>query len=764
MKDKHILWLILLAFTALGALYAVSTPVFEASDELWHYPMVRHLADGNSLPIQAFDPAEAGPWKQEASQPPLYYYLGAAATFWIDTSDMESVRWLNPHVDNGIITEDGNINLVIHDPAANAWSGTLLAVRIVRLISVLLGACTVYLTYLIARQAVPGRPEVALGAAAVNAFTPMFLFISGAVNNDNLVIPLASLSLLLMIQLVRDGSNSRWARYGRPIVLGVVIGLGALTKITALGLLALVAFSLFVDRWRREERPVSLKGLARVLIRAIPPFMLVVVPVLLIAGWWYVRNIQLYGDWSGWNAFIAVLGQRAHPASLAQLWDERWGFMISYWGLFGGLNVPMPEWIYRVLNAVVLLSLAGFVLYAIQLVRAWIAQSERKIRNLAGLVYNLLAFGERHIGLVLCFLWSAAVVIGLIQWATVTWSSQGRLVFSSISALSTLMVTGLIAWMPRKPAKAVIGGLALFLFIVSALAPFLWIGPAYEPAQSQVGENSRQMNLDFGDSLRLVSFSVEPDELRPGEPVGVILQWQALAQMDRDWSVFVHLTDPAVQAPVAQRDMYPGQGLVATSLLNTGDSLVDRYVLEVPATALAPTDLTLTVGLYDYRSGERLQATGGLEAAELAQVSLSPRSGAAPNPISVNYENELEMVGFDMPKRRLVGGEVVDLRLYFSPLVELGSDYTLFAQVVGEDTTRWASMDLPLPTSDWPAGDVQEVSLQMALNSDAPAGVYPVIVGFYTRGEDGEFVRLQTVTAEGRLTDDFLVLTQVRVD
>ena len=27
---------------------------------------------------------------------PLYYYLGAALTFWIDTSDMEQVRWLNP--------------------------------------------------------------------------------------------------------------------------------------------------------------------------------------------------------------------------------------------------------------------------------------------------------------------------------------------------------------------------------------------------------------------------------------------------------------------------------------------------------------------------------------------------------------------------------------------------------------------------------------------------------------------------------------------
>jgi 4-amino-4-deoxy-L-arabinose transferase-like glycosyltransferase len=132
MNEQRWLRLILGLFVLLGAMYALATPVFEASDELWHYPMIRHLADGNSLPVQVFDPAQAGPWKQEASQPPLYYYLGAALTFWIDASDMETIRWENPHVDNGILTADGNINLTIKNPEWSPWQGTLLAVRLVR--------------------------------------------------------------------------------------------------------------------------------------------------------------------------------------------------------------------------------------------------------------------------------------------------------------------------------------------------------------------------------------------------------------------------------------------------------------------------------------------------------------------------------------------------------------------------------------------------------------------------------------------------------
>ncbi|NKQ36574.1 MAG: hypothetical protein HF973_13280 [Chloroflexi bacterium] len=786
MTEKRWIALILALFILLGAIYAVTTPVFEASDELWHYPMVRHLADGNPLPVQVFDPALAGPWNQEASQPPLYYYLGAALTFWLDTSDMEAIRWLNPHVDNGIITADGNNNLAVHNPVWNPLQGTLLAVRIVRLFSVLLGAATVYLTYRIGREAVPDRLEIGLGAAAVNAFMPMFIFISGAVNNDNLAIPLASLALLLLIRMIGKRYSVTGDQcsvfsvqcVGRWVLIGVVVGLALLTKEGTFALLPLVGGTAVLSQWqayraKTEGGDLAWRQWLAVLGRGILIFGLTMIPALLIAGWWYVRNLNLYGDLLGWSAFIAVLGQRAHPASLIQLWSERRGFMMAYWGLFGGVNIPMPAWIYTILNGVLVIAVLGFVVFVIGRLRDWrleirdqspISNLQSPTSNLQSLISNLFLFVERYFALVVCFLFASAVVYGLIKWATTTWSSQGRLVFTALSALCVLLVVGLVGWLPPRPSRWIVGALAGFLFVVAAAAPFLWIQPAYATGRYTEIANPTDTAVTFGNKMQLTGYELAQKEAQPGDEIDLWLAWEVLQPMARDWSVFVHLTDPVLGVPIAQRDMYPDQGLRPTSLLRPGERIVNFYRLSVPDTAVAPADLALNVGLYDYETGERLALPDGRDLVMLDVVRLTAVPGQTPNPVSVNFEKGVELVGYELEPRRAAAGDTLDLTLYWQLNQPLPEDYTFFAQVVDEDTTRWASQDLPVPTATWETGQVIPVPMTLILSEETPPGVYPIIIGLYTRTEDGSFARLQRITDDGRPTDDFLQLTLVRVD
>jgi len=87
--------LILIAFIGLGVTYSLVTPVFEAPDEIQHYFYVKYLADERSLPALTIPEEEA--FQQEGSQPPLYYLLGALATFWIDTADAPSPLSLRRH-------------------------------------------------------------------------------------------------------------------------------------------------------------------------------------------------------------------------------------------------------------------------------------------------------------------------------------------------------------------------------------------------------------------------------------------------------------------------------------------------------------------------------------------------------------------------------------------------------------------------------------------------------------------------------------------
>jgi len=795
MSEKRWLAFILVLFILLGVTYALTTPIFEASDELWHYPMVRHLADGNPLPVQVFDPAQAGPWKQEASQPPLYYYLGAALTFWIDTSDMAEVRQENPHVDNGLITQDGNINLVVHDPSANPWQGTLLAVRIVRLFSVLLASVTVALTYLIGREAAPGRPEIALAAAAVTAFLPMFIFISGAVNNDNLAIMLASLALYLMIRIVKhnqlpaadnnySATNMRqvWRDAGHWLLLGAVIGLALLTKEGTIGLIPLAWGTAFVVAWQKDLRKhgqregefsKTARWVAGLFGRSLVGFALVMLPILLIAGWWYLRNVQLYGDWLGWNAFIAVLGQRGHPASLAQLWGERHGFLMAYWGLFGGVNVPMPGWIYTVLNGLLLISVGGFCLYFIRLLQQWFRQSKGAWRNLSAWINKPLDFITLNFAVVICILFAGAVIFGLIRWATTTWSSQGRLVFTALSALSVLFMLGLVGWLPRQPARWIAGLASSFMFIIAALAPFLWIEPAYQPNSFFPPRPYvlHSQSTTYGNTLRLRGVSVETpiagrSTVKPGDSLWVHLDWELLQPVDQNWSVFVHLVDPILEQPIAQRDMYPGQGLMLTSWMEPGQRVVNSYHLQIPETAVTPSRLNIAAGLYDFQSGERLLTDAGNDLATFGTVQIEPDSNDRPNPVSINFEDELELTGYDIDPRRATPGSTINMTLYWQAHQPLEKEYTFFAQIVDEDTTRWAGFDFAPPegTTSWASGELQSLSLPLTLDENSEPGLYPVIIGAYTRDAEGGFDRLQILTDDGRLTDDFQELTKVRID
>lgn len=742
---QRLLTLVLTAFVFLAGIYSIVTPLFEASDELWHYPMVKTLADGNGLPVQ--DPASPGPWRQEGSQPPLYYAVGALVTFWIDTADMGQVRRLNPHADNGIVTEDGNNNIVVHRTSKEAWpwQGTTLAVHIVRFLSILFSAGTVYFTYKIGEELFPHRRWLALAGAAIVAFTPMFAFISGSINNDNLSVLLATLAVWMAVRIVRQADTDkptwRWA-----LAMGVVLGLAALSKQSTLGLFGIAGLSMAYAALRKRSWQVFfVEGPAIVGLAAA------------IAGWWYWRNWRLYGDPTGLNVFLDIVGRRSPPASIAQLWGEREGFMASYWGLFGGVSVPMSGWVYIGLNTLAILSIPGVACVLV-------LKARREVRSLASWMPTLLTL-----------LWIPAVAVPLATgWTRYTLASQGRLVFAAVSVLSLWFVAGLCAWLPDRWGKLAASLLAVSMAALAFAAPFTWIAPHYHIDFLADGPPAGDPT-DFtppGSStpaMRLLGFELDTSEARPGGQVRLSLFWESLTAMDRDWSVFIHLRDSAGLMS-AQRDLYPGRGLIATTDLTPGQRWIDHYVVPIPETAYSPETLDVHVGLYYLPTEERMVMGDGTDSLVLGQVGLLANTGVGdvPNPISVSFGGEVELIGYSVDRRLARPGDTVTFRLYWRTSHQLARSYTGSVQVLDHEAHKYGQqdnwlLDGELQTAAWQPGKIIQNDWGIALSPDTPPGIYDVQIVVYWADESGSGQRLQRLTSDGRLTDDFLIFTHIRV-
>jgi len=783
--------IILALYLALGVVYGAVNPLFESPDELMHYPYVKQLADGGGLPVQGQD-SEAL-WEQEGSQPPLYYALSAALTFWIDTDDLTEVRQLNPHAKVGIPLAPDNKNVLIHTAReAFPWQGSVLAVHLVRLFSLLLGAGTVLCTYLLARQIVPDRPEIALAAMAVNAFIPQFLFISSSVNNDNLITLLASVTVLLLARLSlspweRGTTAGRGVRATLPakqlLLLGAVIGLACLSKLSGLALVPLAGLALALRRVRLAQRATAPSAAleaapttsasaslpqpatpARAMfarhaagwVRDLACEMLLVLgPVLLLAGWWYLRNWRLYGDPLGTEAMVTMMGRRTDTPTLAELIGEFRGLRMSFWGIFGWFNVLMrPTWLYKLLDALTIAALVGL---GVGMYRA----GREALRRVWPIYALLLA-------------WVGALGVSLVRWTMTTRASQGRLLFPGISVLALLLVLGLAGWLTTRYSRRVLAGVGGLLALLALIAPLAYIRPAYaQPTlltPEEIPATARRFEVAYGGSMRLVAYEMEQTSVRPGEEVGVTLYWQALQPMEQDYSVYVHLFGRGDE-PVGQLNTYPGGGNYPTSQWVPGQVIRERVVVPVDEDPRGPTAARLQVGVYELETMENLPAVDGqgqpVGRPILTRVKLAVPTDPImpPRKVDANLDNRVRLTGYMLEEKALRAGASVPIVLYWQVTDSLPRDYTVLLHLVDEHGEMAGQGDGPplnddYPTSFWGAGESLADLHMLSMKDTAKPGPHRLLVGLYDP-ETGQ--RLALLDAGGAVIGDAVELGPMEV-
>lgn len=732
--------IILLLFCSLGLVWSTTVPLFETPDEVWHYAYVKNIADGHGLPVQ--NPDIEQPWRQEGSQPPLYYLTAAILTFWIDDDDFTDLMWWNPFSEGAMPGQvDDNQNLFIHTPQERLpYRGAVLAIHISRLLSLAMGAVTVLATYLMASEIFPRRREVAIGAAAINAFNPQFTFISGSVSNDTMVTGISSLALLLMVRMVCREASSR-----RVAILGVLVGLALLTKLSALGLLPLSLIVFIAAAWRR--------GSGASLFRWATLFLAL---IALLAGWWYVRNWLLYGEPLGTATMLRTFGYWPQK-SIREILSQRnlKEVEIGFWATFGWGNIRVNPLIYKVLRFATLFAGVGLVIGIVRVLRG------RRLDI------------SRGLGIAILSLWVAIIFTALVRWMQVTSASLGRLLFPAISSISILLSWGLIQLVPKKFSQGLSHTLGSLMASFNIISLLLYVIPAYarppvlSPAQAMSLPN--QVNILYGSSkVELLAYEVESGAVRPEERVGITFYWRCVTEMEESLNIFVRILGREGQL-IGEKESYPGGGSYPTTEWKKGEIIKDTYRIRICRRATVPTAAKVHVGFFNLATVEEVPAYDGLGrpiVPMLGQVKIAPWSPLEVEPqtkMEANLGPKVTLIGYDLEETVAHPGGNLHLILYWQAQREMSQDYTVFTHLIDAEGQIWGQKDNPplrgdYPTSLWDEGEVVKDDYELKVRPDASPGEYRLEVGMYL-AERGE--RLAVSNAEGEFRGDHILLPSV---
>ena len=692
---------ILLFYLVFGLIYAAATPVFEANEELWHFGYVEHLRETGSLPAQSLYQRHTI-YRHHGSQPPLYYALMAIASAPISLDDSEEYRRLNPHVNIYKPSSFGNKNLIVHDESLSLFRGAGLAVLIMRALGIALGAGTIVFVFKIGELIAPQRQTVAFVAGAITGLNPMFIFVTASVNNDSLAMLLNGALIWLMLRTLRDGFSLR-----AILALALLFALTSLTKLTGLALLpVMLGVALLVYRKTRDRRGLLIYLYALAL------------GWLLIAGWWYFRNFQLYGEPFGIITMAELAGLRDPSFNLADLFAEYQQFRMSFWGLFGALNIQLASIFYLLLDLMAVLSLFGCVFLGLQLLA---------ISDFAYARYELAHL--LTLASALALLW-----MGVLYWSTLTRAAEGRMLFPLIAVVSPLLAVGFVevVWwivfslrppnlefvragdaVPKELLHSAMLWQLKFLAVVALFAPFTVIASQYNapPPLETPPERARPLYAAFGD-VALIAYERVDRRYSAGDSVRLTLYWQVLRQSAGDNSIHLTLVDDRGQE-IGRYVTYPGAGSLRTSRWQAGFIYPDEYLINISGAAYGRYPFALRV---EWKGGARsasIPATN-LEGAEIAPVLLDigavvtaryqqPASGYSEIPVDSQpvFDETIRLESF---KPNLTHNEIA---LSWKAESTPEENYSVFAHLLDADGNILSQDDSTprLPTKYWRWGE-----------------------------------------------------------
>ncbi|GAB4480235.1 MAG: hypothetical protein Kow00124_26740 [Anaerolineae bacterium] len=720
LKHERIIVALIMAASVLLMVGFSLGPIFEGPDELHHYRYIRILLTTRALP----DPA--GAIGGENFQPPLYYLLNVPilAAVGDDAAGFAYFeQTANPYRGYAFTTVGhDNKHVYVHTAAERSpftKSGIALAVHVLRLGGLLLGALTLLAAYGVFCELWPLRPAVRLLALGFTAFWPQFLYQSSVITNDNLLVLMCGIALLLMLRWLRLGPSWR-----RAAILGLVLGAALLTEASAAHLAIPMGLVILLDLKRSWRHALLVLGV-----------------VFVVAGWWYIRNWVVYGHplllnavAATWASDIINGGRFSLPVAL----DRLPTVYHTAWARFGMNFVPVADALYRGFDVLALLALGGLLIYAARL-----ALRRAHLTSLSGRQTTI-------IGAVL-----VAVLLLVIYWSGTVWSgNQGRFMLTAAAAWSAALAAGIAAWLPRRvELRAALAAVSLFA-AVATVSLFGFFLPAYR-VWSVPPEIANPLMYRYGDVAELIGTDRAQLTASPGETVFITLYWRALRPTDAPLLSFLH----SLESDVVHRDTLTGLSNLLSTDWQPGQTWAERYVIMIPDDAEPQRVYPLVAGLYDPSSESTLPAAGADGQAVTPLIGRVAINGPTADVEPVYRFGDV--IGLAEPTLSERGG-TLEVCLPWVALAQSPADYQVFVHVLSLSGDLLAQHDGPprggqYPTGAWRPGEVVEDCVTIDIGGLSVTG-WRVGVGLYDLASGG---RLPARAADGlQLPDDIVFLSR----
>jgi 4-amino-4-deoxy-L-arabinose transferase-like glycosyltransferase len=368
-------WACALVALANGLAWSLIVPPFQVPDENAHYAYVQQVAERVTLPHQLPPGAGLSPREDQTINALLTFGIAGHRDNPAPETEVQQQLLNNIAAADLPATGSGDALTATPNPPLYyalqtipyklvATGSVLDKLQAMRVLSALIGAVTVLLVFLFLRELLPGSRWAWPAGALLVAFQPLFGFMSGGVNNDDLLYLAAAGVLWAIARAFHRGLTPR-----RGALIGGLLGIGLVTKFTILGLVpaAALAVMLLTLRSWRSERSRSIAGAAWAVGLAVAP---VGGYVLLNHFVWKRSAIPGgVGSVAGINHRVFSFNEEVSHVwqlFLPHLWLKRQFTYSPFWetwfkgfvGRFGWLDYGFPAWAYDVVKYIALVVCA----------------------------------------------------------------------------------------------------------------------------------------------------------------------------------------------------------------------------------------------------------------------------------------------------------------------------------------------------------------------------------------------------------------------